>query len=1017
MDSQYFCQEITTFWRGWQLLKPRGAEILEWWDQGKAKIKEIAIQVSKQKAHLRNQVRTTLMDNYKEKLQIYDRDPNTRNAEILKEAKQRVEHFEKEKTKGLRIRSRVQWYEKGERSDKYFLNLERYRGKQKTFTKIRQEDGKTTEDINEILETQRLFYKKLYTESNTDEKTQQLFLDSLDKQLDNTAMDSCEGLISPEEAKKAVKSLADNKSPGSDGLSKEFFDRFWNLLGNDLIEVFNTAYVANKLSDTQRTAIITLLYKSGEKEDIRNWRPISLLNVDFKILAKCLANRLKKCIGKLVHPDQTCGIKGRTIFENIIVAQDAIFISNSDNRPLAIIAVDQTKAFDRLNRSFMFKTLKKFGFGDSFTNWIKILYNHIESKICTNGYLSQPFGLERGVRQGCPLSPMLYTLTSETLLCAIRRNPNIRGFSGPENLEIKVKGYADDTAIYVRDIESVQTTIDLVDRFGQASESKINIGKTKVLLCGPLKREKPGNSLINYVTDKIKVLGVWVGNVDTTEANWLPIVNKISKLLRLWSIRDLTIMGKSTVVNTLAMSKVWHLASVSVPPDQICDQIQEAVHKFMRTRKTRLVQQEIINMPKKYGGINCIDIKTKAKALKIKWLLKIISDRNLCNSLELGKFFLKNFDRTFKGLRVISTNLRNMRNQDIPIFYQDMVTTWQALKLDRKISSPRDALLEFIFANPIFTRIGQTLYYLNFMNHGITRVKDIWRTDRFASLDEIMRSHNIPETRKGRMVVEYQNLTQAIPNQVLQLIHGVDGGQVQESNYLVVQDMYHVNKELLKSKNIYERLLYLKSRGFEQGFKVFVNAEVQEENNLEKLEKWWSRLYRSELDNKAKEFQWQISHKALYTLTHLNEIDPEISKLCVMCKDVEETLEHVFTQCVINQMFWVWLFREFRFNIDLDKKFIYLNSFTNTTPMQFNILCVGKMAIWETRNILRNTQLQNILGCLKLNFRCKMQSFLTTLYHSSKDKGQPLDFKTKCAGIQPDKIVIINDKIMLNLTM
>jgi hypothetical protein len=324
-----------------------------------------------------------------------------------------------------------------------------------------------------------------------------------------------------------------------------------------------------------------------------------LLNADFKVLAKCLANRLKKCMDKIVHPDQTCGIKGRTIFENIIFAQDAIFVSNKHRKPLAIISIDQTKAFDRVNHGFMFKILRKFGFGDSFINWIKTLYTDIESQINTNGFISEAFTLERGVRQGCPLSPMLYTLTSEALLCAIRKDPNIRGFIGPDNLETKVRGYADDTAVYVRDIESVDNTINLVQRYGQASESRINLNKTQILVCGPLIAQKPRNSNLRFEIDKIKLLGVWVGNNDTSEDNWRPVVNKITNTLRLWSFRDLTIWGKATVANLLALSKVWYLASVCVPPDDICNTIEEKVKNFVWTSKTNLVKTDFIHIPDK----------------------------------------------------------------------------------------------------------------------------------------------------------------------------------------------------------------------------------------------------------------------------------------------------------------------------------------------------------------------------------------------------------------------------------
>ena len=107
--------------------------------------------------------------------------------------------------------------------------------------------------------------------------------------------------ISQVEARKAMKGLRNNTSPDTGGFSKEFC----NLLGDDLLEVFNTAYLRNQLSDTQRMAIVTLLHKTGEKDDITSWRPFSLLNVDVKSLTKCLANRLKKMHGHFVHEDQT----------------------------------------------------------------------------------------------------------------------------------------------------------------------------------------------------------------------------------------------------------------------------------------------------------------------------------------------------------------------------------------------------------------------------------------------------------------------------------------------------------------------------------------------------------------------------------------------------------------------------------------------------------------------------------------------------------------------------------------
>ena len=175
-------------------------------------------------------------------------------------------------------------------------------------------------------------------------------------------------------------------------------------------------------------------------------------------------------------------------------------------------------------------------------------------------YLSKMFRLERGVRQGCPLSPLLYVLASETLLSTIRKSESIGGFIGPENKVSKVKGYADDTMVYVRNIELINYTIQVLEQYGQASESRLNRDKTFILMCGTLKDTYPSDPLLNFSNDKMKTLGVWVGNGDVTNDNWLPAIRKLCRALNLWKCRDLTAKGKAVVVNTIALSKLWYLA-------------------------------------------------------------------------------------------------------------------------------------------------------------------------------------------------------------------------------------------------------------------------------------------------------------------------------------------------------------------------------------------------------------------------------------------------------------------------
>jgi len=1014
-----FCNEVSRFWEGWQILKPAGTPLLEWWDEGKIKIKEIAIKISKQQAKIRKQLETIIRDEYQEAVKHFDEDPNLTNAGILKRANNNLNRWEKQNINGVKVRARVQWCEQGEKSHGFFLNLEKYRGKMKTFTKIKKEDGTMTEDIQEILRTQKEFYEQLYSNENTDSEVQDYFLNSLDATLTDQKRDSCEGLITHEEATKAMKEMANNKSPGCDGLSKEFYAKFWNLMGKDLVEIFNVAYGETSLAGSQRLAIITLLYKNGEKADIKNWRPISLLNVDFKILSKCLANRLKKCMDSIVHQDQTCGIKGRSIFENIIFTQDAVFYVNKHKKPLAVISVDQSKAFDRLNRTYLLKVLKKFGFGDSFIHWIQTLYSDTFSQICTNGYLSDTFKLERGVRQGCPLSPMLFTLATETLLCAIRKKEDIKGFLGPENQEIKTKGYADDTTVYVRDIDSVHNTMALMEKYGRASESKLNRDKTKILLCGTLRDHIPVQTNFDYVIDKMKLLGVWIGNCDTTNENWQPVANKVSKVLGLWSYRDLTVRGKAIVVNVMALSKVWYLATVSTPPDNIITQIESAIIDFVWAKGLQLIKRDLLHAPEEYGGVNCFDVKQKSKSLKIKWLKKIL-ENDTPSALSVGAYFLENFDNSFKGKNVITTNLKNVKNDKIPLFYQDIVNTWQQLHFKRLIPGERGLLLEeFLFSNPLFIKNGESLYFFNWIQKGIMKIKHIWDRGResFMTFGELVNQYHMAHSFKHED--EYRKLLEALPPIFVSNINNGDENiRNVNDRAFPLTELYDIKDKELLPKSVYHRLMYIKTRGFETCFAILDKANlarINMEQDRKRLSLWWLYLKNADLDHKTKQFQWKLSHNGLYTGVLLHQIDPEIAETCTFCNNEQETLIHIFLKCNIVIIFWEWIFQSFNFRTTLQEAFMYVNNHEELTKIQSLVTFIAKSTIWEMVGIQRKSLIQHILPSLKLNFKYKLQSHLNILYLRYKYR-QDCTFENEYL-LQPNVITKEGNDIKVKLNM
>ena len=200
---------------------------------------------------------------------------------------------------------------------------------------------------------------------------------------------------------KALTGMAHCKAPGLDDFPMEFYVKFSSVLGSDLVDVLNSCYHSVFVSlSVQRYYYLT--FKKGEFLDARNWRLISLLNVDFKIAARAIAGWLLKVIHLVVAKDQTCGVPDRYIWENVAFLWDLSYATTFDS-PVAILSRDQEKAFDRVDWGFMLSTLRTMGFGASFVNWVRLLYTNVQSAVNVNGYLSFFFSLSRGVHQGCYL--------------------------------------------------------------------------------------------------------------------------------------------------------------------------------------------------------------------------------------------------------------------------------------------------------------------------------------------------------------------------------------------------------------------------------------------------------------------------------------------------------------------------------------------------------------------------------------------------------------------------------------
>ena len=277
-----------------------------------------------------------------------------------------------------------------------------------------------------------------------------------------------------------------------------------------------------------KTSATRLVFKKGDRKNLKNWRPISLLNVDYKICSRALSLRLSKVLDTIVDPDQTCSVPGRSISSNLVLLRDTLeYIERTDETGI-LVSLDQEKAFDRVDRVFLMNLLRHFGFRPSFCNWISTLYRGANMRIFVNGWLSDKVDLQRGVRQGDSLSPMLYILCVEVLACNIRNTPEIEGFllPGARGKRFKVSQYADDTTGYLKDFRSLRCLFEVISLYERRTGAKLNVSTSEAMWLGAWKDHSDQPLGLSWVR-KMKILGVFFGTVDVERDNWEPRLSKL----------------------------------------------------------------------------------------------------------------------------------------------------------------------------------------------------------------------------------------------------------------------------------------------------------------------------------------------------------------------------------------------------------------------------------------------------------------------------------------------------------
>ena len=841
----------------------------------------------------------TLNKRIEELHEIFSNSPTEENHGNLIEKQNELKALREKRVDGIIVRAKARWHLHGEKNSKYFLNLEKRHYTEKTIPKIIKDNGEETSEIKEIIKEQKLFYESLYTSRAPvlSEDLENTFFPENDNmsKLSNEASLEMEGDIKIEECYKVLKDMKKNKSPGSDGFTSEFYMFFWNDLKYQMLRSFQETFNKEMLSDSQKLGVITCLPKPGKpKEFLKNWRPISLLNVDYKILAGVIAQRIKTNLSDIISNCQKGFVSGRYIGECTRLVSDLIHYSRKNNLKGILLLIDFEKAFDSLEWSFIDRTLNHFNFGRHIRKWVKIFYTNIESCIINNGFCSERFNLQRGVRQGDPLSPYLFILGAEILARAVMKDINIKGLQ-IDGTEYLISQLADDTTLFLEeDEDSFNCCLKLLDKYSIISGLKINYGKTSAITLGidhDLNYNLDiGNTIKWQSNGQFTLLGIDydLDDEDFTKVNYTKKFKDFEKTFKDWNTRGLTIYGKVCIVKSLALPKLVHLfSSLPNPPEDILKRIESACFKFIWDGKPEKVKRSTMYNTHEKGGFKLPNIKTFCMAQKLTWIKKLLDNTNTSKWKTL---FLSNTEQWGGNYIWLTQNQTPSFVRFLNPFWKDVYNAWAIFTND----SDRDPCLQTLFHNPNIKINDKSVFFYDWFIHGIRYVNDLidetgnfysWETfsNKFNIVNQSFRHyaliHSIPMNWKKRIKDSHQKL--------------------------INTNLPHIEKiKSLKKPSKYFYLEYLEKVATRP-----LKAEEKWQNECGVTETEWQSLYcipyKATTETKLRALQMKILHRILPTNKWLHQCKLIPSNNCTFCHIHIESIDHLLWDCTVTKNIWL----------------------------------------------------------------------------------------------------------------
>lgn len=506
----------------------------------------------------------------------------------LKTEKRIREH---ERDVQIRLWSQVKHLGLGDAPTKYFFNIHQQNTARAQILQLKLSTGEETRDQARILCAVGKYYADLYSAQTCTEED--IYVRSaMMQRVENKLTDAERLMLSAPPTVKEVEdvlfSLPANKAPGVDGVSVEALRKTWPVMKAFYLAMVQKFWEEGILAESITEGMIRLIPKSVNKTELKDWRPLTMLNTDYKIIARLLASRLQVILPTLILPQQTGFIKGRNMLDNVLtlwMAQDAAKVTSSKGM---FVKLDFEKAYDRVEHSYLWDTMEHCGLGEKFISLVKGLTVGASTAVHVNGAKTFRFPVERGVRQGCPLAPLLFALATQPLMTEMRHNfslGKLKGFRIGESVFIDYSLFADDMGVFIDDsFSSFQELRTALSKYEASSGARLNLAKSSILLLG---MDRPpdwfpltGCSLMGK-GEIHKYLGAPAGQEITRIQRDEFCTKKISSTLGGWETQLLLFEARTILLQHVLQAQPTFYSSLVRLSSQTCRRVEQLYRHFL----------------------------------------------------------------------------------------------------------------------------------------------------------------------------------------------------------------------------------------------------------------------------------------------------------------------------------------------------------------------------------------------------------------------------------------------------